>query len=88
METLILDSNHPALNDFLEKPRRLKYDQFNDKWFKIEWTKEALDLKHKKMLDKKKLKYRENHPLKEKSKLSSYIKKKMGLMKSRINTTE
>ena len=84
IETIILDSEHPAINYFIDKPRRLKYDEYNNKLYKIEWTEDALKLRHKKSLEKKKLKYRETHPIKEKIIISPYIKKKMDLIKKLI----
>ena len=84
METLKLEPNHPAMKEFLTRSRRLKYDQYENTWYKIEWTDEALKLKQDYILNKKKEKYRETHPPKEKNELSQYLRSKMGLTKKRI----
>jgi hypothetical protein len=79
METLLLNSDHPAINYFLEKPRRLKYDSYEGKWYRIEWSEDALKLRHAKYLENKKIKYRETHPKKEMTRdsIPAYVKKKM-----------
>jgi hypothetical protein len=79
LETLLLNSDHPALNYFLERPRKLKYDVYQSNWYKIEWSEEALKLRHLKYLENKKIKYRKTHPVKEHivNHIPAYLKKKM-----------
>jgi hypothetical protein len=76
METLLLsaedDSILPILENFLDRPRKLKYDMYNGKIYNVVWDKSALNLRKERLNAKRKEEYA--------SKLvTPYIARKMGL---------
>jgi hypothetical protein len=74
METLVLNKDSPALNDFLAK-RKMKYDIWNETLYNIVWEEDALLLRKLFINNKKKIeKVKEK---KEKPLLSNYLRKKL-----------
>ena len=77
METLVLNKDSPALNDFLGK-RKMKYDIWNETLYHIVWEEDALQVRKNFLVQKKKEDYKKNHPCVEKEqKLSHYLRKKL-----------
>lgn len=81
-EELILSAkNQDIVDEFLLRPRKLKYDFYNGKLYRIIWSKDA----HDQLLEKKKIeqknKYRETYQKKEKEPkpISLYLRHKMGM---------
>lgn len=81
IERLILDPTNmsitPIIECFLDRPRRLKYDEYNGKLYQIIWTPEAEKLRKERQLELRRQKYREEHPEKPKHDVSLYLRKKM-----------
>jgi hypothetical protein len=81
IERLILDPTNmsitPIIECFLDRPRRLKYDEYNGKLYQIVWTPEAEKLRKERQLELRRQKYREEHPEKPKHDVSLYLRKKM-----------
>ena len=78
METLILNKDSPALNDFLAK-RKCKYDIWNETLYNVVWEEDALQLRKQFLLNKKRI---ENvKEKKEKLFLSHYLRKKLEKLK-------
>lgn len=72
MEKLHLNLESPELQYFMER-RKKKYDLYEDKWYEVCWSGEAL-LQRNKMNKKND---NENN-----NKMSHYVKKKLGLIKN------
>jgi hypothetical protein len=81
IDRLILDpadmSITPILENFLDRPRRLKYDEYNGKLYQIIWTEEAEKMRKDRQLELRRQKYRNTHPEKPKHDVSLYLRKKM-----------
>lgn len=81
METLILTPNDmsitPILEDFLDRPRRLKYDEYKGKLYHVVWSPEAEKMRKERQLELRRQKYRNENPLKPKKELSYYLRKKI-----------
>ena len=80
-ETIVLDELiDPAVYEyFLNRPRKLKFDEYNGKWYHIKWSDNALKERTLRTKALYRQKYKEVHPIKEKTELSWYLKHKMGL---------
>jgi hypothetical protein len=80
IETLILDPSDmsmlPIFENFLDRPRRVKYDEYNGKLYQIVWTPEAEKMRKARQLELRRQKYRDIHPEKPKQELSLYLRKK------------
>jgi hypothetical protein len=74
METLVLNKDSHALNDFLER-RKMKYDVWNETLYHIVWEEDALELRKNFIHNKKQLEKVEK--IKEKPILSYYLRKKL-----------
>jgi hypothetical protein len=74
METLVLNKDSPALNDFLER-RKMKYDIWNETLYNIVWEEDALQLRKSFLHHKKKIECVKEK--KEKPLLSYYLRKKL-----------
>jgi hypothetical protein len=74
METLTLNSQSPALNDFLEK-RKMKYDIWNEKIYHVVWEEDALLLRKQFLITKRKME--NSKEKKEKPLLSHYLRRKL-----------
>jgi len=75
METLVLNKDSHALNDFLER-RKMKYDIWNETLYHIVWQDDALELRKNFIHNKKRLEKSEKQ-IKEKPILSHYLRKKL-----------
>lgn len=76
METLLLtaenDSILPILENFLDRPRKLKYDTYNGKVYLIVWDESALNLRKERLNAKRKEEYASKE-------ITPYIARKMGI---------
>jgi hypothetical protein len=76
METLLLtaedDSILPILENFLDRPRKLKYDMYNGKIYHVVWDTSALQLRRERLNAKKKEEYASKE-------ITPYISRKMGI---------
>ena len=81
IEKIILDPTDmtitPILEAFLDRPRRLKYDEYHGKLYQIIWTPEAEKMRKDRQLELRRQKYRDEHPEKPKNDVSLYLRKKM-----------
>jgi len=77
---LILDPTNdtilPILENFLDRPRRLKYDEYNGQLYHIVWTNDALILRKERQLELRRQKYQASHPPRPKPNMSLYLRKK------------
>lgn len=78
METLVLNKDSPALNEFLEK-RKMKYDLWNETLYNIVWEEDALQLR--KLFIQNKNKVEKVKQIKEKPLLSHYLRRKLKSLK-------
>jgi hypothetical protein len=88
IESLILDPSDmtmlPIFENFLDRPRRLKYDEYNGKLYQIIWTPEAEKMRKARQLELRRQKYRSTHPEKPKQELSLYLRKKQKRIEAEI----
>jgi hypothetical protein len=70
------DSMLPILENFLDRPRRLKYDEYNGQLYHIIWTAEAHQLRKERQLELRRHKYQAIHPPRPKPEMSLYLRKK------------
>ena len=78
METLLLNKNSPALNDFLAM-RKMKYCIWNETLYNVIWEEDALLLRKNFINNKRKLenvKEKKDKPL-----LSNYLRKQLESLK-------
>jgi hypothetical protein len=77
---LILDPSNdsilPILENFLDRPRRLKYDEYNGKLYHVIWTADADKLRKEHQLSLRRQKYQDAHPPRPKPTISLYLRKK------------
>ncbi len=85
-ETITLNEmTEPAIYEyFLDRPRKLKYDEYHGKWYRIIWDEKAMKERVDRTKELKRQKYKENHPQKEKNELTWYLKHKMGIPQNPI----
>lgn len=81
METLLLtaedDAILPILENFLDRPRKLKFDMYDGKLYRVIWDASALELRKERINAKRKEEYKEKV-------ITPYIARKMGVpVKSR-----
>ena len=80
IDKIILDPTDmtvtPILEEFLDRPRRLKYDEYHGKLYQIVWTPEAEKMRKERQLELRRQKYRDEHPEKPKPELSADLRKK------------
>lgn len=78
MDTLLLTADNdgilPILENFLDRPRKLKYDTYNGKMYRIIWEESALKLRRERLNTRKKEEYKEKA-------ITPYISSKMGIPK-------
>lgn len=74
METLVLNSESPVLNDFLLQ-RKMKYAVYNKILYNVIWEEDALQLRKNFINNKRKVEKKEK-PL-----LSYYLRKKLESLK-------
>jgi hypothetical protein len=81
IDKIILDPTDmtvtPILEEFLDRPRRLKYDHYHGKLYQIVWTPAAEKMRKERQLELRRQKYRDEHPEKPKNDVSLYLRKKM-----------
>lgn len=85
-ETILLDeTTEPAVYEyFLDRPRKLKFDEYHGSWYKIIWSDKAVRERTERHKENKRIKYKETHPPKEKNDLTWYLKHKMGIPQNPI----
>lgn len=82
MEELVLSTeNQEVLSEFLSRPRKLKYDSYNNKLYHIIWSESAIEQLNNKKREQQKEKYVKTYQKKEKQtqSISLYLRHKMGL---------
>jgi hypothetical protein len=62
----------PILENFLDRPRKLKYDMYNGKLYNVVWDKSALNLRKERLNAKRKEEYASKV-------ITPYIARKMGI---------
>lgn len=76
METLVLTADDhsilPILENFLDRPRKLKYDTYNGKLYHVIWEYSALQLRKERINTRKKEEYKTKE-------ITPYIARKMGV---------
>jgi hypothetical protein len=78
MEKLNIEIDHPAFKFFVER-RKKKYDTWNDLWWEVSWSDEAMALRQKVLMEKKQKVEVDDT---KKGKISHYVKKKLGITKT------
>jgi len=79
------EETEPAIYEyFLDRPRKLKYDEYHGKWYKINWSAKAIQERLERRNELKRQKYKEIHPQKEKNGLTWYLKHKMGISQNPV----
>jgi hypothetical protein len=69
---------------FLNRPRKLKYDNYKGKWYRIVWSIKAVKDRLERQKETKRTQYKQSDPLNEKNELTWYLKNKMGIPQNPI----